>query len=1262
MTRSGRQSIKSGPGSVNVQILGDANLIVDNLPTELIDAEIGRELEKVRKARFFPDFKRNEEVLRFATQVESGRLSFGSAKLRALALAWSARLLAPSGQIAEAQKFLTSAKLLEVNTESQVAEAFIASEQGDLPQALSILSGISEAIARTAAVMIVDGAQGLEAALTWMTKAGVLFDELDSDGKFFLLSRYLTSFRWDAASASASAVKEADFGNTPALHSVVAMSHLLKAVDLEYRELVANQLPFEVRDFRLLAGSDEMQERDIAHAHFCSAAEICRVFGCARDAQVHDEYALWLELKDPSKFEGGLARLKKALSDQTPALNLVNFGIKFGLKLDLAAVERTIEREIALHGGATVDTAMARFALAFTRRTPHEIAEYLGQHHEELSAHIHRKSLEFLSVELFAKAGMLDRAYASLEKLTKDGISDEENDRLRRIIAEAEGADSIALRKDQFEKSGNLADLVSLVDELKEKMQWDDLCKFAMMLFERSQEVRDAALLTEALSKTRRSEALVKFLSENIEVRSQSYFLQMHYAWALYYEGRFRESEIELGKLEHDKDQPNYRGLLVNLYISTGQWSALSGYLASEYLKKENRTAEELLLTAKLALHVGDPNAKNLLKATAEKGHDDPQILSSSYFLASQAGFEDDPSCGQWLRKAIELSDEQGPLQQMTLQEILERRPGWEKYETGIYKALGRAEAPMIFAAKSLNKTLLEFMLLPAVANLSERDVRRRGAIPAQAGTLRRTVSFLQNSSIGLDPTAILTLGFLDLLDIVLESFSSIILPHSILRWLFAEKQQAVFHQPSRVKSAGVLTGMVARRMVQELTPAASADSDLAVLVGDTLAQLVAEAEDEESFGGRQKVVVRPYPVYRLSSLMQEKEDLSSHSSVFCSCSAVVEKLREKGVLTTSEADTALAYLLVHEEPWPDQPALNAGAVLFLDDIAVSYFMQLGILGKIASGGFDIIVSPNEIAEANALIAYGEISNIVLEKIEYIRNAIASHFNAGTITFGRQYRDDDEEALDVQLTAEFLALAQICDAAIADDRFINQHATVTHGNSQAEIYSCADFVGHLANLGIISQAQKSESFTALRRAQYFFMPVQADELTAYLRACKISDGSVVESAELKAVRENLLRARMLNWLQLPQEAPWLDATLKAFALTIRQIWRDDVDVVTASARSNWVVKQLDARAWAHRLDADIADYFLSSGWGEYYNLLMAPPMEISELRRDEYWIWLDERVLEPISQTAPALFRWVVEQQKELVRAVSESELGDEDD
>jgi hypothetical protein len=1226
-------------------------------PTALVDQKIDDEVDLLRKSRFFGEFDGVRSSLMLGRRLIEGELSGGTDEVRGRALAWCARLLSPTEELNRAEEYLRLAKSLGTGAAMDIAEAFITSQKGDKSAALNALAGIGTPASRSAALMVVAHHEGAKGALDWLKSAGIEATDLDAEGKYFLLTRQLELAQWESARATLDVLSDQDLDQAPALHRIMAITYLLTTVPIELRDVVLKQFPFEAVTFPLASDAAAIDARRAAHRHFSDAAEVARRLNCPNAAKVDDEYALWLELRDPEGFRQGREKLENKLRDPASALCVVHLGLQFGIKLDLEAVERDIERQIAIHGGMTLEAAFARFALAINQKTPEDAANYIARYHDELAKHIDTRLLRRRQIEMLAQAGLVQRASECLDDLIEEGISGAEEGRLRCIIAEAEGTDPVEARKEQFRNTNSLEDLVNLVNELGARKRWDDACQYAEILFERTRSVQDAERLAAALSNSQKTDRLVEFINDNSGLLVQSKKLQMFYPWALYHEGALLEARVELEKLNDERENPNYRALQVNLGIALGDWSSLASFVASEYQERDKRSPLDLMHAAQLALHLNSPNAKELIYAAAAKGSDDAGVLASAYFLASRAGWESDVEVWQWLHKAAELSGDDGPIQKMALKDILNWKPEWDRRESETWQLLSRGEIPMFLAAKSLNRSLIDLMLFPALANLSESDPRRRGAISAYSGK-RQPTPVDTAGTVGMDATALLTLSVLNLLDKVFDAFDTVYVPHSTLAWLFEEKQKAAFHQPSRIRDAHQVRNLIATGVLERFFPSTVADSELAAQVGDELALLIAEAEVVRDDDNTQRIVVRSSPVHRVGSLMEEEADLTEHAAVMSSCLPIVEKLRQKGQITAEEERRARAYLQLNEKPWPDQPEIADGAVLYLDDLAITYFLHLGILEKLQAAGLTPIASPREVSEANALIAYENISGKVNEAIERIRSAVSSRIESGKVKVDRQRNagEPEEQLISEHPTVGVIALAKHCDAIISDDRFLNQHPSVDDGRGQALLFSTLDLLDALTSVGSISPDDRLEYRTLLRRAGYFVVSISDDELIRHLNVSTVKDGRVIETAELKAIRENLLQVRMSDWLQIPKEAPWLDTTLKVLIRVLKSLWRDGADLSSITARSNWILNQVDVRGWAHSLGLENGDKFIKVGRGAYVSMLVTPPSDAPQQVKDQYWDWVEERILTPIKEQFPDLYASIVERQRRHIAEMADME------
>ena len=1252
------QSIKSGNSSLNIQVAGNLELSLANFPKELVDEKLKSEIRVLRQSRFFIEFDRADVAISLATRVVSGELSGGSECVRSQALAWCARILILTDEEDKAAEYYALSKTICSCLETHIAGAFISAKHGDISTALRSLAKIDLASARSAAFMIIANNKSTSEAFEWIKKSKTQFNNLDSDGKYFYIAKHLELSEWESANEAVEQLNEDDYENSPVLYRVSAISLLISIIPEELRNLVLHQLPLDAANFPLFSDAVSTTVQKEARSFFIEAAIAEKNLNCNIAAAIDSDYALWLELKDTNDHEQGRKNLEEKLRDTQAALRLVPLGMQFGVNLNLAAVEREIERNTALNGGITYDAAIARLALAFAQGKPLNIANYIEQYHDDLFKVIDLKLLSSIQIEMLARAGLPKKAHECLDflKANVDELTEFEESRLRAIISESEGSDPIELRKTQFKKTGLLNDLIALVDALEDKKEWNDLCEFSMLLFDKTRTKSEAERLTTSLNNARKLKQIVEFAESNLNILSQSKILQMHYAWALYYEGRLLDARKELAKLNNDSDDPNYRALLLNISIAIGDWHSLSVYVTNEFAVRDKRTAEDLLRTAQLALHLNLHHAKDLIYSAVEKAGNDANILSSAYFMATTAGWEDNEKVASWLQKAADLSGDQGPIQRMTLKDIVDRKPDWDRRESETWQSMSRGELPIFLAAHSLNKTLVELMLFPALANLNESDTRKRVIIPAYSGQRQYLTIDLSKMTVSIDATALLTLSFLNVLDIALDTFENIHIAHSTLGWLFEEKQKVSFHQPSQIKTAHQIRDFLSRGIVEKLIPSTIIDDALLEQVDENLALLLTEAKKTREDCNKQRLVVRPSPVYRIASLMEEEAELSAYTDVMCSCIAVINNLRKRGKITDQEEHVASTYLKLHETPWPDQPEIDDGAVLYLDDLATTYFHQFGLLEKINSAGFTLIVTSSELSKVNQLIRYESLLDKVSQSIEQIREVINSRIESGKIIIDSQPAVTDVDTQSIANHPTYAALAQVnaCDAIIVDDRYLNKNAFIEISGKQSQVLTTLNLLEALVLSGSLSSNKLMEYKTLLRRAGYIFMPLEVDELLYYVLAATTNKQLIVETVELKAIRENILKVRMSDWLQLPAEAYWLDTILKVFSHVLKDLWTDDAVIPEVTAKSNWIMDQVDIRGWAHSFDLENADELVRINRGAYLLLFIMPPFDAPLAIQDAYSEWIEIHVLAQIKNQFPKLYAWLVQILKTQVRDATE--------
>ena len=830
------------------------------------------------------------------------------------------------------------------------------------------------------------------------------------------------------------------------------------------------------------------------------------------------------------------------------------------------------------------------------------------------------------------------------------------------MIDKDEGRDTVKEQETQFKQTGSLTDLIALADELRRKEEWEALCKYGEILFERTRSVHDAEGLVLALYNAKKFSRIVELVEADAEFIEQSASLHIFYCSSLYYEGELLRARDELAQLSTLSEDVHYRALRTNIAIAIGDWDSLSEFVREEHLQIENRSARELIEAAQLSLYLSLQNTRDLLFAAAEKGIDDADILITAYFLATKAGWENDSKIITWLHRASELSGDEGPIWRVTANDFLNMRPDWIRLGSEIRHQLNLGEIPMILVAEFFKRPLANQMLFPAYENLPKRDPRRMSCIPAYSGG-RQPNKLDTGATVGMDYTTLLTLSFLNLLNTVLDAFDTIYVPHSTLAWLFEEKQQVAFHQPSRIANAQYIRDLLAKGFLEEFPPTTTTDRGLAAEVGDGLAMFIAEAESNTD-GDMKRLVVRSSPVHRIGSLLEEEVDLGEHAAVVSSCQAIVRTLRHKGQISSSDEQRALAYLQLKEKPWPNQPEISGELTLYLDDLAVAYFLHLGMLEALSAAGFRVNVSPSMIFEVDELIAYERISGLVNSAIDNIRSVVSQGIASEKIKVGKwRYFDEWEEEIKSDLhIANVLVLAEDCEGIIVDDRYLNQHPRIEYNGAQRPLFSTLDLLDALVSADLIADFDRLEYRTKLRQAGYIFVPITEDELTHHLRTATVTDGRLNETLELKAIRENTLLVRMGVWLQLPKEDLWLETMTKVSVNVLRNLWEAGADISGAEARSNWILDQIDVRGWVHCFSPESRNDIVKTGRvGVIFMLLTSLDADVPLNIREAYWRWVEDSLLKPVKEQFPDLYALIVNIKRRLIGELADTNLPDEE-
>lgn len=1202
-----------GSGGMLPRVPGSSGTVVES---PLITAQLLGRVNELRQSRYSVGFDAAAECRALFDSLD-GEFALASSEARRVTAAWCARIAA-SSDTALAATMLARAQSLGNGIETLVARAFLVLfAERDREAALTLLEGADSPMGRTARAILLSHGEEPGSGLERIDAAGLAFDQLDADGKNVVLQKTITAGLWERGFGHAVALTDADFVEMPALLLGAAALLLASTVNDEFRAGIVSHLPTELSTLPMLGDAAAVERRRQARTFYARAAVAFGALGRARTAALAADYALWLGLIDPASRPAALEELRESMADREVALRRLPLALEFGLELDVEAIETELEQK-ELAEDALPQVAAARFALAKRQGSPAAAAAYIQQYRDQLTELYQPDWISAVEIELLARAGRLEEARDRLSEVGP-GFPDHAKLSLERIIEEASGSDPVDIRERSYASSGSIGDLILLVDVLRTRGDWAKLVEYGRTLYETTRDTGSLEAYVQGLNQVGDDTTIIDLAQSAPEMFSTHALIQS-LAWAYFRIGDIGAARGTLIRIEAGVQDANDRALLMNLSVASGDWSALNRFVEDEWSSRDKRSARELLQAGQLAQHVGSNRSRDLIRAAAAKADGNPALLAASYTAASAEGWEDSPEVHEWLANAIAASGDDGPIQRMDIRDVLSMQPEWSERESRTWDQLTAGQLPVFGAAHVLRRSLVGMFLVPALANLAESDPRRRGVVFAYSGA--RAPGRVKARTVAIDAGALLTLAFLGLLERTVSHFDTVFISHTLLGWLFEERQRLQFHQPSRVRAALEVKRLIDQGHLAKFGRSAPVDERLEREVGPELASLIAEAAAAPP--GNQHVVIRPYPVHRPGTLLDENADVSGYEAWIAGCCDLVAALQRLGQLTRAEEEQAGAYLGLHERPWPHTTVIQPGATLYLDGLSVDYLQHLKLLGRLHGAGFSVVVAASEIEEGDALVRHQEFAERAGQIIEQVRAVLASGLADGRVRLGRLEASSGTARID-HPTATFFELAPSVDALIVDDRFLNRHPNIDAGGGVLRpIHSTLDLLQGMNAAGALSDDELGEAFTQLRRGGFVLIPVGGEEFRSRISSAQVVDGRLLETAELRAIRESFERVRMTDILQLPLEAPWLDDIHRALIGAIRAQWGDATDVTAARARSDWLLTMFDIRGWAHRTVPEAGEAAIRY---RSQMLLLTSAPDLSDQVRADYWQWLEERLL-----------------------------------
>jgi len=1230
-----------------------------------------RELDKIRKRRSVDPDRACREIEALSQKVSDGDLRYAEERIKANVIYWAARLHAGRAEtLSKAKTYREKQRQTDSSLDTRVIDALIAESEGDNVAALRIIRDVDDADGRSCLFAMLRRIHGDNDALAWFDENPNCQDTdlLTGAGWSHVAVCLAGARRWEEAVSRLGAAHGCcdDWPDLSFLEGVLNAAMLLPE---EYRPYALDMNIFHP-SLRVGESSSTDRYRGRAQDCFVEAAQLMDGLDLGGRAQAAKDWLLWLRLSDPNgaTVEAARQEIQEGMKDGRRAVDLIPFATRFDITFDQTVIQRHLAQRDRM-GGLTAQENGARVMLARHTMVPGEFARFLEQEETSLSEAIPNSVLTGMRIEALVNDGQVARARLLLEERSVD-LVEGDRERFLALIDIHEGSDPRTQLEKLYQRTKSLIDLKNLVDHLIQKEDWRGLRPLLEELFRREQTVENATKVVGCLRRdtSASNDHVLDFLSRHDDLVERSQDLASAKAWALFHAGRWSDAKSINDILLRDRNGTDDLLLDINLALQTGNWERFPAIIEREWPNRSCRDPHTLMYLASLAAEADATaeRAVELATLAAKKAPDDPKILLGAFTLTFQLGREDaaDPA---WISRAAEMSTEEGPVWRFDFRKIVkEVLPKQREHSQFVQRSLLRGEIPLHMATGALGVSLSHYLLDISRRNSGCQDGRQRILIPIISGG-RQSVDIDPDWSVGFDVTSVMVLAHLGLLREAIASFERVVLAPETLVLLLNERRRARFHQPSQVEDAEKLRQLVDGSSLKVMESLPDPPSWLITEVGSDMASLLEIARTGGGF------VVRPHPIHKLSTFMEEEAELAEYAELIVSSNDFARLLYEAGHVDAETYNHAKKYLQARdrEEGVHTSSTVLSGPV-YLDDLAVTYLLSAGILEAASNVGIDLRVHPCVKRELGAITTASRAGFRLTTELNEIRTELRDALESRKAVFLRQHNHDDGERgvqssfQSTPTLTEFLWDSAPCDAMCFDDRFVNKHSVLTDRAGRTVKVICAlDVLRHLEKKGAQSPGESLAAVHRLRAGGFVLVPVEAREIERRLRDAHFEQpDSLIENVELRTLRQTLMRVSSVDLLQLPQEASYLGATSSSCVLLIRRFWEDsELPPERAAAFSDWLWRNIAlpiiTQAGASQSSVGLRDVEEAFCW---ITTILLQPLHLRGDRYEAFRSWVEQSVFENLrpanSKLIDAVAMRVRSQMEQLIEQVAKDEPG----
>ncbi len=1169
---------------------------------------------------------------------------------------WAARLHASeAATVTEAQRIRASLLDWEPEIDLRILDALIMAAEGDASGAMRVLRDDDYPEARSVLLGIQMRSEENEAALMWCRELNPIETAsyfTDPGWRSWALC-LAQSGEWETA-ADGLADLAMQSGWSPALAMTEGLVNAALLLPYERRMLALEGEPtFAGIAPSVTAGAKARHARALECFDY---VERQMPVGAGQVRAWPAAWRTWLELMDPDAIAASKARqavCERLERGGAGCVKLVPLAWSFEIEFEDSALRKYLRRRERL-GGLGDEDRLAECLLNQRTMDPAEFAEYVESRIEGLDRILQKPVTTTMLFEALLNNGQVERARALVEK-RREYLDQQVILRMETALEAAGGGDPRARLERLYQESGNGVDLRNLIGHLKTVRDREALGPLVYQMFAHEQTLDNAREVVGFLSLPPSDyKSIVAFLEEHPAIVERCEDMKSALAWGLYHVGRVHESRAINEELLHDREEANDLSLSVNIAVATGDWERLAGIVDREWPNRMRHEPNVLIMLARLASQGGQSRerAAELARLAAEKAPDDPNMLIAAHMTHVELGLDakTDPS---WVGAALAHSSEQGPVWQADLQMVVsDWLPRMRERNEDIERKLLEGTLPIAVAAGGLNIPLSRLLLDEGQIGL--RDGRRRPVVPIISG-LRNRIELQPSWTVGMDATTVMVLARIGLLDEALDSLGHVKLAPDVMGCLFNERAAVRFHQPVRVVEARRLRRLIDQGLIKVVEDPVQGSSDLVDEVGSDLAALLEASRDDNG------VVVCALPIHKAQSLMEELADTSEYDDLILSPADLAEMAYRAGWVDSAQHEHAMTALtslgqVANEEL--RQSRLDGP--IHLDSLALSYLQLARVLEPIANRGLDLRIHTHLAQETKTIVEAGEAGDELADAVESIRGSLRSAIESGNASLLPRPPERTEDAMwstpSVDSVEALIYGSGECDAVCVDDRYLNHHPICEGPDGKKVPVVCVlDVLRHLRASRVIGEEQYWTARHKLREAGFAFVPVEVEELTRHLLATRFVGDRMLESSELRVIRQTVNRFDSLGLLKGEEARTLSEGLARVCVEVVRNLWIDDsLSVEVVAALSNWIWRRLPVTtylAWKGPPEGESPTPLEEFVSGRLGLPLIAPIMDSVE-RRSAYRQWLEQTVISPVRPASVELVEVATSQIQSTIDSV----------